>query len=190
MYISYILLQEFRLGGGVWEPCCGPVSFLGFCWLTKHEWTSALSSAPFAGDGFSGLSGPHCAGFPEFSGAGCWAGLHLFHSTPQFHRVILPCPGQHAHPRTHTFCLDPPSWAEKPGKRVAKELLGLLNFGEHRAESSGWLDTLLSLEAWSCCRRCAWPWLKWWVWLRLSAIIRLLTISYNLVGWHCELSMN
>lgn len=87
---------------------------------------SSEVSASCACDGFSGLSGPQCVGFselPEFSGAGCRAGLHLSHSSPQVPATVLFFPvlgSAHTHIHTPFFSLDPPSWAEKPGERVAK----------------------------------------------------------------------
>lgn len=87
---------------------------------------SSEVSASCACDGFSGLSGPQCVGFselPEFSGAGCRAGLHLSHSSPQVPATVLFFPvlgSAHTHIHTPFFSLDPPSWAEKPGERVAR----------------------------------------------------------------------
>lgn len=150
-----------------------PVSFLELCWM--HGQSSAEVSASHACDGLSGLSGPQCVCFselPEFSGAGCRAGLHLSHSSPQVPATVFFFPvldSTHTHIHTPTF-LFPGStilgWeARREGGKVWKNRWDdwILS-----SDSSPWLDSSSSSEAWSCCRRSAWPYRKWWVWLRLS----------------------
>lgn len=74
--------------------------------------------------------------------------------------LFFPVPGS-----TRTHVRTPFPWIHHPGlrsqERGGKGTAWTFQFGELGADSSGWLDTFLSSEAWSCCRRCAWPWLKW-----------------------------
>ncbi len=154
-------------------------------------------------DDFSGLSGPQWVVFsklPEFSGAGCRAGSHLSHSSPQVPATVLFFPvlgSSQTHIHTPFFSLDPPSWAEKPGQRVAKVWRNRWDDWFLNSDSSPWIDSWSSSEAWSCCRCSAWPYRKWWVWLRLSIfswrwmILRMRPcILENILNWdviHCGL---